>query len=78
MFELKIALAIVQLLLSITLIIIVLFQPGKTQGLSGSISGMADTFLSRNKAKSWDVRLAKITTWVAVLFVVLTLALNVL
>jgi preprotein translocase subunit SecG len=77
-FELKIALAIVQLLLSITLIIIVLFQPGKTQGLSGSISGMADTFLSRNKAKSWDVRLAKITTWVAVLFVVLTLALNVL
>lgn len=74
----KIALAIVQLLLSITLIIIVLFQPGKTQGLSGSISGMADTFLSRNKAKSWDVRLAKITTWVAVLFVVLTLALNVL
>lgn len=78
MFELKIALAIVQLLLSITLIIIVLFQPGKTQGLSGSISGIADTFLSRNKAKSWDVRLAKITTWVAVLFVVLTLALNVL
>lgn len=74
----KIALAIVQLLLSITLIIIVLFQPGKTQGLSGSISGVADTFLSRNKAKSWDVRLAKITTWVAVLFVVLTLALNVL
>lgn len=74
----KIALAIVQLLLSITLIIIVLFQPGKTQGLSGSISGIADTFLSRNKAKSWDVRLAKITTWVAVLFVVLTLALNVL
>lgn len=74
----KLTLTIIQLLLSLFLILVVLFQPGKSQGLSGSISGAADTFLSRNKAKSWDVRLAKITTWVAALFIILTVTINII
>ena len=55
-----------------------MLQSGKSAGLSGAISGAADTFLSKNKAKSVDAKLAKMTKWVAILWVVLTLALCVL
>ena len=74
----KFILTIVQVILSLFLIATILLQPSKQTGLSGSIGGAADTFLSKNKAKTWDVRLAKITTVVAVLFIVLTLALYIL
>ena len=73
---LKIVLTIVQLLLSLFLIGTILLQPSKRAGLSGVIAGAADTFRSKNKAKSWDARLAKITTAVAILFIIVTLALN--
>ena len=59
------------------LIAVVLLQSGKRSGLSGAIAGAADTFLSKNKAKSWDARLAKATTWVAIGFIVLTISLNI-
>ncbi len=68
-------LTIVQVLLSLCLIAIVMLQSGKSAGLSGAISGAADTFLSKNKAKSVDAKLAKATKWVAVVWVVLTLVL---
>ena len=71
----KLALTIVQVLLSVAVIAIVMLQSGKSAGLSGAISGAADTFLSKNKAKSVDAKLAKMTKWVAILWVVLTLVL---
>ena len=40
------------------------------------ISGASDSFLSKNKAKSADAKLAKWTKWVAIVFIVLTLALS--
>lgn len=70
---LKTILTVIQVLLAIFLIVVVLLQEGKTSGLSGAISGGADTFLSKNKAKSWDAKLARWTKWVAIAFVVLTL-----
>ena len=70
------ALTIVQVLSSLFLIVVVLFQSGKRSGLSGAIAGAADTFLSKNQAKTWDARLAKATNWVAVAFILLTLTLN--
>ena len=76
MITLVLALQIVQLIVCIALILIVLFQSGKKAGLSGAIAGGADTFLSKNKSKSMDARLAKATKWVAVVFAVLTLALH--
>ncbi len=69
---LKMILTVIQVLLGIFLIAVVLLQEGKTAGLSGAISGGADTFLSKNKAKSWDAKLARWTKWVAIAFVVLT------
>ncbi|MCL2084596.1 MAG: preprotein translocase subunit SecG [Oscillospiraceae bacterium] len=69
----KAILSIVQVVLSVGLILIVLFQSGKRSGLSGAIAGAADTFLSKNQARTLDARLARITKWVAILFITLTL-----
>ena len=71
----KLALTIVQLILAIALVCIVIFQQGRQQGL-GAISGAADTFLSKNKAKTLDVLLAKWTTVIAAIFIVVTLVLS--
>lgn len=68
-------LSIVMVVLALFLIAVVLLQSGKTAGLSGAIAGGADTFLSKNKAKTWDAKLAKATKWVAIIFLVLSLIL---
>ena len=67
---------ILQLLAALILIAIVLFQSGKSQGLSGTIGGIADSYMAKSKAKSFDAKLAKATKWVGAIFVVLTLVIN--
>ena len=71
----QLILSIIYFIVALVLIAIVMLQSGKSAGLSGAIAGGADTFLSKNKAKSADARLAKMTKWVAIVFMVLTLAL---
>ena len=73
---LKTILTVIQVLLAIFLIVVVLLQEGKTSGLNGAISGGADTFLSKNKAKSWDAKLARWTKWVAIIFMVVCVVLS--
>ena len=75
---LTLAITIIQLLCGILLTVVVLFQSGKSAGLSGSIGGVADSFLSRNKAKTADAKLARATKWIGAVFVILTLALNII
>ena len=69
---------ILQLLCGVAIILVVLFQSGKSAGLSGAIGGVADSFLTRNKAKTWDAKLARATKWVVALFLILTLILLIL
>ena len=76
MSTIQIVLAIFQLLSGLAVTVIVLMQSGKSAGLSGAISGGADTFLSKGKAKTLDAKLAKATKWFALAFVLLTLILN--
>ena len=71
-------LSIIQVLCCIAIIAVVMLQSGKSAGLSGAIAGGADTFLSKNKAKSLDAKLAKMTKWVAIAFILLTLALSII
>lgn len=73
----RIALSIIFVLIAIALTVIVLLQEGKSQGL-GSIAGMADTYWGRNKGRSMEGNLEKFTKFVAILFVVLALVLNLL
>jgi len=61
------------LLLSIVIILVVLLQEGRRQGINGAISGGADTFLSKNKARTVDAFLAKWTKVIAIAFFVLVL-----
>lgn len=74
----KLILTIIQVLGALFLIAVVLLQSGKSAGLSGAIAGGMDTFLAKNKAKGWDAKLARWTKYVAILFMVLTLILNLL
>ena len=71
----QLALTVIQVVLSLILVAVVMLQSGKSAGLSGAIAGGADTFLSKNKAKSLDAKLARWTKWVAIAWVVLTLVL---
>ena len=60
----------------LALIIIVLMQQGKSAGLTGSISGAAETYWGKNKARSMEGKLEKTTVVLAILFIVLSLALS--
>ena len=70
---LNMILTVLQVLCGLAVIAVVMLQSGKSAGLSGAIAGGADTFLSKNKAKSWDAKLARWTKWVAIAFIVLSL-----
>ena len=72
----KTAVTVIQVLCGLFLIAVVLLQSGKSAGRSGAIAGGADTFLSKNKAKTVDAKLAKWTKWVAIAFMLLTLSLS--
>lgn len=72
----KTVVTILQLLCGLAIILIVLFQSGKSQGLSGAIGGIADSYMSKGKARTIDAKLAKATKWVGAVFVVLTLVLD--
>ena len=66
--------SVIQVMVGAVLIIFVLGQSGKHSGL-GAIAGASESFLSKNKAKSADAKLARWTKWVAIAFMVLTLVL---
>ena len=74
---LKLIITILQLLCGIAIILAVLVQSGKSAGLSGSIGGVADSFLAKNKAKTLDAKLARATKWVGAAFLILTLLLSI-
>ena len=63
------ALIIIHVVISVVLIAVVLLQHGKQQGLSGAIAGGAETFFGKNKGRTIDAVLKKVTAVVAVLFV---------
>jgi preprotein translocase subunit SecG len=73
---LSVILSGVQIILSIILIVVVLFQSGKQAGLSGSIAGGAETFFGKNKARTLDGILSRITTIVAILFIITSFVLS--
>ena len=75
---LKAILTVIFLIVSLALVVIVLLQAGKSAGLTGSISGAAETFWGKNKGRSIEGKLEKITKYGAILFLVLALVLNML
>ncbi|WP_432627320.1 preprotein translocase subunit SecG [Brotaphodocola sp.] len=74
---LKTILCVIFVLICLFLTVVVLMQEGKSQGL-GAIGGMADTYWGRNKGRSMEGNLEKATTAAAILFMLLSLVLNIL
>ena len=66
-------LVIIHIIVALALVAIVLLQSGKAAGLSGSIAGGAETFFGKNKGRTMDAMLSKITSVVAVVFLVTSL-----
>lgn len=76
MATLRIIVTILYVLICVALVVVVLMQEGKTMGLSGAISGVADTYWGKNKGRSMEGALAKSTKILAALFIVLSVVLN--
>ena len=72
----EIILVVLEVIASLALILIVLFQSGKESGLSGALAGGSETYLSKNKMGGLDKKLAASTKWVALVWVVLNLILS--
>ncbi len=69
------ALIIIHVIISLVLIAVVLMQHGKQQGLSGAIAGGAETFFGKNKGRTIDAVLKKVTAVAALLFIASSIAL---
>ncbi len=74
----EIILGIAVILVSLVIIAVVLLQQGHRAGVNGAISGGADTFLSKNKARDVDSRLKRMTKYIAILFFVLAIIAHVI
>ncbi len=74
---LTLVLTILEVLASVALIVVVLLQSGKEAGLSGAISGNADTYMGKNKTSSLDKLLASSTKWIALAWILLALGLTI-
>ena len=75
----QLAVTILHIVISVALIVIVLMQTGKDPGLSGVISGggAQESFFGKNRSKSKDAILGRITTILAVLFIITSLVLSI-
>ncbi len=70
----EIIFGIVLIVLSISLVILVLLQEGNSKGLSGAIAGGAETFFGKNKGRTIEAKLVKLTKIIGVAFFILALA----
>jgi len=72
----EIIIGVLVLLVSLLIIAVVVLQQGRRSGVSGAISGGADTFLSKNQARTVDATLSRWTKYVAIGFFVLVIVAN--
>ena len=74
----KVVLTVFEVIASLVLVVVVLLQSGKEAGLSGALSGNSDSYMSKNGKGGLDKTLARITKWIALVWLVLTLLLSLL
>ncbi|WP_194609374.1 preprotein translocase subunit SecG [Clostridium vitabionis] len=72
----KTIITVIFVIICIFLSAVILLQEGKQAGLSGSISGMAESYWGRNKSRSMEGKLEKLTKVAAFLWIVLALVLD--
>ena len=67
------ALMVLLLIISVAMILTILGQTSKSDGLSGAISGGAEQLFGKKKGNSYDAILSRITTVLAALYIILSL-----
>ena len=72
---LETVLIVLEVIASILLTLVVLVQSGKESGLSGAIAGNSDSYMNKSKVGGLDKKLATATKWIALVWILLTLAL---
>lgn len=72
----KIILTVLEVIASVALIAVVLLQSGKEAGLSGALAGNNDSYMNKSKMGGLDKMLAKLTKWIALAWIVMTLILS--
>ena len=75
---LKIILTVLEVIASVVLIVVILMQSGKEEGLSGTLTGNSDSYLSKSGKGGLDKLLARSTKWIALVWIALTLVLTLL
>lgn len=73
---LRIVLTIIYIIICIALVILVLMQEGKSAGLGSAYGGSSETYWGKNKGRSMEGKLVKISTGLAVGFLLLAIILN--
>ncbi|HWT74541.1 MAG TPA: preprotein translocase subunit SecG [Mobilitalea sp.] len=76
MSTLKVIVQIIYVLVCIALTFIVLKQEGKVAGLSGALTGSTETYWAKNKGRSVEGTLERVTKYLAAAFIVLSVVLN--
>jgi len=71
----QIILIVLQVICALVLTVIVMVQSGKSEGLSAAFGGGGESFLAKNQARTRDAKLARLTKWVALGFMVISLIL---
>jgi preprotein translocase subunit SecG len=66
-------LKIILIIVSISLIVVVLLQSGRSAGLSGAISGASEQIMGKKQARGIDAVLRKLTVVLATIFILLSL-----
>lgn len=78
MSALQILIGVLVIISSLIIIVVVLMQQSREAGLSGAISGAADTFFGKNKGRTMEAKLEKFTKIFGTFFFVLVLAATIL
>lgn len=69
---------ILHIVVCVVLVLVILLQSSKVQGLAGIVQGGAETFFGKNKGRSFEGKLANATAVFMCLFIVTSIALVVL
>ena len=67
----ELILTILQVLVCVVITVLILLQNGKSEGLGSAMSGAAETFFGKNKGRSVEAKLQKVTVILAVAFILL-------
>ncbi len=74
----EIILGALLIIFALIIIAVILLQEGRRSGIAGAVSGGADTFLSKNKAHTLSAKLQKITKYIAIIFILLVVAVDII